>query len=250
MNKRLLAVFAHPDDEAFGPAGTLSKYAAEGTEIHLLTATRGEAGQISDQVMEEIKGFKEMKREVNLGEMREEELRNAAKIIGISKLEFLDFVDGTLSNNFYHKVAEKIIKRIKELKPQVILTNERRGISGHLDHIAISMITTYSYLHTNTANKLYYNCIAKEMRDKMMEDYFVYFPEGYSKEDITTRIDFSKYWDRRVEAMKAHRSQIKDADRILARWKHYPKIDNFILQFHRGVTVKFPETDLFAGIKF
>lgn len=238
MIKKLLAVFAHPDDEAFGPGGTLARCAAEGAEIHLLCATRGEAGKSS-----------KTSTAASLGLIREKELIKSARILGTEKVEFLDFIDGTLSNSLYHKLAEKIIKKIDEFKPQILVTTERLGISGHLDHIAVSMVTTYSYRKANhKVNKLYYYCLPKERRPEELDDYFIYFPEGYEQKDITTRIDFTKYWDQKEAAMKSHRSQMHDVKRILARWANQPKIDHFILQSHREVRVHLPETDLFAGI--
>lgn len=247
MTKKLLAVFAHPDDEAFGPGGTLAKYAAEGVEIHLLCATRGEAGLWDEKSKnkEQITNNKELK----IHHVREEELLRSAKILGIKNVEFLDFVDGTLSNSVYYELADKIVKKIEDFKPQVLLTTERLGVSGHLDHIAVSMITTYSFLHTkHRPNKLYYHCLPKERRTKDLDDYFVYFPEGYDQKDITTRIDFTPYWDKKEAAMKCHQSQLHDVIRILKRWEEQTKIDHFILQFHKGIKVKLPETDLFAGV--
>ena len=243
MSKRILAVFAHPDDEAFGPAGTLARYADEGVEIHLLCATRGEAGQNNIKYHPPAGGS-------NIGNIRERELLKSAKILGLKKVEFLDYIDGMLCNALYHQIADKIMKKIKSFKPQIIITYERRGVSGHLDHIAISMITTYSYLHTSVANKLYYHCLSDNLRksEGRLDDYFVYFPEGYDEKDITTKIDYSIFWDRKVGAMKAHESQIEDVEFILSRHKKRPKIDNFILQFHRGVKVELSEGDLFAGI--
>ncbi len=246
MEKRLLAVFAHPDDEAFGPGGTLAKYAAQGVEIHLLSATRGEAGTNTDVKYKDLS--KRVNRKINIGCLRERELLKSAGILGIKKVEFLNYIDGTLCNAIYHELAGRVIRKIQEFKPQVVLTTERLGISGHLDHIAVSMVTTYAFLKTSGPAKLYYHCLPKEMRDKMSDDYFVYFPEGYRKEEITTRIDVSAYWKVRVMAMKAHRSQMKDVRNIIKRWEKWPKTDNFILQYHRGIRVKFPETDLFAGI--
>lgn len=81
-----------------------------------------------------------------------------------------------------------------------------------------------------------------------MEDYFVYFPEGYSQDEITTRVDYSCCWDEKVKAMMVHQSQIKDVKELLARFSKWPKVDHFILQYHQRVEIKLPETDLFAGI--
>jgi LmbE family N-acetylglucosaminyl deacetylase len=254
MAKKLLAIFAHPDDEAFGPAGTLAYYAKTGVEIHLLCATRGEArgNRIQNSEFriqkEREKEDSPTKKSEETGKIRERELLKSAQILGIKKVEFLCFTDGKLCNALYHKLADKIIKKINDFRPLVILTTERRGISGHLDHIAVSMITTYSHLKTKIANKLYYYCLPKSMREKMHDDYFVYFPEGYRQEEITTRIDYSFCWKQKIRSMMAHQSQIKDVKTLLSRYKKREKIDYFILQNYQNVKVKLPEYDLFAGI--
>ena len=81
---RILAIFAHPDDEAFGTGGTLSRYASTGQEVYLVCATRGEVGEISDPSLASPD---------NLGTVREDELRCAANTMGIKDLIFLDYRD-------------------------------------------------------------------------------------------------------------------------------------------------------------
>ncbi len=251
MSKRTLVVVAHPDDEAFGPGGTLAYYAKRGVEIHLLCATKGEAGEISSGQYQRVdsRGKTRMKN-IKIADIREKELIESAKILGISKVEFLDFLDGELCNAIYHKMADRIIRKINDFKPQVILTNERRGISGHLDHIAVSMITTYAYQKTRYPNKLYYYCLSKRITSaRKMRNYFIYFPEGYDEVEITTRIDYSCCFEIKKKAMMCHKSQMKDVMSILAFYQSWPKIDNFILQYYRRVKVKLPEKDFFAGIE-
>ncbi len=254
MTRKLLAIFAHPDDEAFGPGGTLVKYASEGVEIHLLCATRGEAGLWDENSKSEIRNSKpsqtwsKLKKEIEIHHVREKELLQSAKVLGVARVEFLDFVDGTLCNANYHQLADKITEKIKVFAPQVVLTLDRLGISGHLDHIAVSLTTTYSFIKSNVPQKLYYQCMPKENRDKELDNYFIYFPEGVDGKDITTRIDWSDYWDKKVEAMHQHKSQTHDVERILKRIVKQKHIDYFILQHYRGLKPKFPETDLFGGI--
>ncbi len=254
MSKRLLVITAHPDDEAFGPAGTIAKYADEGVEIHLLCATRGEAGQWHQKKIQNSefriknKAKIQISEEIELHHVREKELMKSAKILGVRKVEFLDFIDGTLCNANYHQLAAKISKKINSFQPQVIMTMERLGVSGHLDHIAVSLTTTYAFLHSSFGDKLYYHCLPKESREKDLDNYFIYFPEGYDQDDITTRIDWSEYWDRKVKAMKQHQSQKQDVERILKRIVKQAHIDHFILQHYCKITPRFPETDLFAGI--
>jgi LmbE family N-acetylglucosaminyl deacetylase len=83
---RLLAVFAHPDDESMGMGGTLAKYAAEGVETYLVCATRGERGWFGSE--EQNPGLSA------LGKIRERELESAADELGLKALYFLDYVDG------------------------------------------------------------------------------------------------------------------------------------------------------------
>ena len=86
----LVAVFAHPDDEAFGPAGTIAKL-ARSHDIYLLCATKGDA-----------------QGNTNLGQIRQKELLESARILGVKKVYFLGFADGTLSNSLYHILSWKI----------------------------------------------------------------------------------------------------------------------------------------------
>ncbi|MBI4099408.1 PIG-L family deacetylase, partial [Candidatus Microgenomates bacterium] len=84
--RKILLVTSHPDDESFGPGATIAKYAALGAEIHLLCATRGESGKWSGE-----------KAAKSLGEARAKEHAAAAKILGIKKIEYLNYIDGHLS---------------------------------------------------------------------------------------------------------------------------------------------------------
>lgn len=144
--KKLLVVTAHPDDEAFGPGGTIAFYAKQGVEVHVLCATRGEAGQTDQEFRVQNSELRMNGKEI--GMVRENELRTSAKILGVQQVDFLDFTDGTLCNALYHRLAENIQQKIQAFAPHVVLTFEPRGVSGHLDHIAVGLTTTYAFLHT------------------------------------------------------------------------------------------------------
>ena len=96
--------------------------------------------------------------------------------------------------------------------------------------------------------KLYYLCLPKAWYDERKLDYFIYFPEGVDDDKITTRIQFPDFWEIKKKAMKAHKSQIKDVRNLLQSFENWPKIDNYILQYHRRAKVEIPENDLFSGI--
>src|SRR3989338_3747071 len=199
--KKVLAVFAHPDDESFGPGGTLGLWAKQGAEIHLLCATHGEAGQGT-----------------GLGEIRSEELRAAGKILGIKKIEFLDFKDGRIDNQDLAKLEKIITAKIKAVRPNIILTFDLNGVSGHLDHIAVASATTQAFRKTKIAKRLYYFTIPKSFSD-MVKDYFIYFPDGKLPEEVDEKIDVSLVWEKRILAIDQHQSQKKDIENIKKKLK-------------------------------
>lgn len=206
--KRVLAVFAHPDDEAFGPGGLIAKLAKDGSVIHLLCATKGEAGR-------------------NAGN-RDKELLESAKVLGVSKVEFLGFKDGEIGNNDLAKLERIISKKIKIFKPDLIITYDLNGISGHLDHIAIASATTQSFRKTQVAQHLYHTTITREYTD-LMGDYFVYRPEGRKPEEIDLVLDIEDVWETKEQAMLKHKSQFGDIKRILKMRKNFPKKEYYII---------------------
>lgn len=239
----MLVVTAHPDDESLFLGGVIAYYAAQGVEIHLICATRGEKGQIT---------LNQDLLQTQAGDIRTKELMNAAAILGIQNVEILDYPDGSLCNDIYAELASTIKQKIEVFKPQVVLTFDRLGYSGHLDHIAISMITTFAFLNTKISNKLYYFARSNNENKKAcpQNDYFVYFPEGYSDKEITSRIDTSQVYTKHIAAISQHRSQQDDVQKTIKYLQDHPKIAYLILQYYRGVEVKLPETDIFMGLGF
>jgi N-acetyl-1-D-myo-inositol-2-amino-2-deoxy-alpha-D-glucopyranoside deacetylase len=136
--RRLLAVFAHPDDETFGAGGTLALYARQGVEVHLVCATRGEVGEAPP----DFNGYS------SIGEMRESELRCAAGILGLAGIHFLGYRDSGMPgspDNAHPRalaaappedVARATAGLIRRLRPQVVITFDPIGGYRHPDHIA------------------------------------------------------------------------------------------------------------------
>ena len=120
----LLAIFAHPDDEAFGSGGTLTKYAHEGVDVHLVKATRGEAGQVFDP---------DIRLTQPIGLLREQEMRNACATYGLSGLHFLGYMDGQTTIAPQSDAVYKVVKLLRQLKPQVVLSFGPEGVYGHYD---------------------------------------------------------------------------------------------------------------------
>lgn len=207
MKKSLVAVFAHPDDEAFGPAGSLCHF-AKTHDVYLLCVTNG-----------------------NLA-VRRGELLKSAKILGVKKVAFLNFSDGGLCNNNYHQLAEAIEKKLRQYRPETVMTFEPRGISGHLDHVAVSLVTTFVVKKLKFVKRRLYFCELKSTMKLMMKNfggYFIYVPPGYSRGEIDLVIDTEAYWPQRLKAMAAHRSQRGDSNRIVKTLSRLPKKEHFII---------------------
>lgn len=130
---RLLGVFAHPDDEVFCMGGTLAQWAKAGYETMIISATRGEAGQIQD-----INAASR----ANLGAVREQELRAACAELGVQRVECLDYGDGALAEVDAATLAGHVATGIRDFQPDIVVTFGPDGGYGHPDHIAISRATT------------------------------------------------------------------------------------------------------------
>jgi LmbE family N-acetylglucosaminyl deacetylase len=147
----LLVVNAHPDDECLGTGGTLARYSAEGVNTVLVTATRGEEGEIHDPNLTEEEA------RPRLGEIRTEELRRAVAHLGLSTLEFLGYRDsgmmGTPSNehpdNFHNanfdEAVGRLVALIRKHRPQVLITYNEDGGYGHPDHLQCHKVTVAAY---------------------------------------------------------------------------------------------------------
>src|SRR5690349_16267274 len=131
---RLMAVLAHPDDESLGFGGTLSKYAAEGIETHLVTATRGERGRFGSLG----KGGDP----IEVGRVREAELRAAAAVLGIREVSILSYPDGFVDQVEPTTAVRAVVCHIRRIQPDVVVTFGPEGAYGHPDHIAICQFTT------------------------------------------------------------------------------------------------------------
>ena len=144
----LLGVFAHPDDESFGPGGTLARYAAQGVDVHIVIATDGVAGSIDSE--DRLVGHD------NLAQVRAKELDRAVAILGatLHRLPHRDSgMVGTADNQHPDALIQQpvealtrtLVTLIRQLRPQVIVTHDQHGGYGHPDHIMCCMATTAAF---------------------------------------------------------------------------------------------------------
>jgi LmbE family N-acetylglucosaminyl deacetylase len=136
--RRLLAVLAHPDDESLGVGGTLAKYAAEGVDVFLVTATRGDAGRFFGYSRDDGRH----PGRAALGDIRESELRAAASALGVRELSVLGYPDQHLDAADPRAAIARLAVELRRIRPDVVITFGPDGAYGHPDHIAISQYTT------------------------------------------------------------------------------------------------------------
>jgi LmbE family N-acetylglucosaminyl deacetylase len=232
-SRSTLAIFAHPDDETLC-AGTLTRYAAEGARVGLVCATRGEVGEISDPALATPE---------TLPHVRDGELHCATKALGIDEPIFLGYRDsgmaGTSENEHpdafvnadADEVTGKLVRIIRERKPDVVVTFDETGGYGHPDHIAI-------WRHTHTAveaaadatrytdagepwqvGRIAYAVFPRStftrMREILVErgedtselDEFVKRGIGFPDERIHAVIDVSAFVDQKFAAIGCHKTQ-------------------------------------------
>lgn len=213
--KKLVGIFAHPDDEAFGPGGTLA-LEAQSAEVYIICITNGDAvlGTVAEQK--------------KLGRIRKKELQKSCEMLGVKKVFFLGYHDGSLNHNLYHEIADKLKKLLEELQPDTLMTFEPRGVSGHIDHIVASMVTSFVFHKLPYIHTLMYYCNRDAMR-QLMKDYFIYMPQGYKEHEVQKIVDTSAVWDTKVQAMNMHKSQQHDIDRILGMSQQLPKEEYFLV---------------------
>ena len=191
MTKTLLAVLAHPDDESFGLGGTLALYASKGYDVYYVCATRGEAGTVDEEY---LKGFKDT------AEMRTNELMRAAKELGLKEVFFLGYRDsgmpGTEDNQHSNaqinapieEVAGRVVKYIRKLKPDVVLTFDPIGGYKHPDHIHINKATVLAF--ANSDNASFYPEAGDPFKPQAL--YFHVFPKGLLKAAVRLMPLFGK----------------------------------------------------------
>ncbi|MEM7802655.1 MAG: PIG-L deacetylase family protein [Chloroflexota bacterium] len=279
MTTSILALLAHPDDESFGPGGTLARYAANGVDVHIVIATDGAAGSVE-------KGYEEQRNE--LASVRAVELKKAVEILK-GHLHTLDYRDSGMAgdpanehpnafiNADENEAVGRVVRLIREIKPEVVITHDETGGYFHPDHIMCWKITTAAFHAAGDPTrypeigptpfqpqKLYYTAIPKGfvrvmttiMRimgrnpKKMGRNKDVDFTRvGYPRSKIHTSIDGRPYWEIKRSASAEHKTQ--GGGRLFAAFlphfllKQLFGYDRFI-RAHPVAQDGLRETDLFA----
>lgn len=243
-DRSLLLVHAHPDDETINNGATMAKYVSEGVRVTLVTCTRGEEGEVLVPELADLASSKSDQ----LGKHREGELANAMAALGVRDFRFLGAPEvsyrdsgmlGTEPNNrsdvFWQAglddAASHLVKIIREVKPQVLVTYDEFGGYGHPDHIQAHRVAmraaelasdpTYGTGGAWEISKIYWNTmprsVIQEGIDKMKEIGSSFFgaesaddlPFAKPDELVTTLIDGTAFIDAKMAAMASHPTQIE-----------------------------------------
>ena len=221
---------AHPDDEAITTAGTMAKMASEGHRVILVTATRGELGEVPPGILAEGE---------TLAEVRERELTLASKALHVSRLEFLGYRDSGMlgeetnqdSASFWQADLEEASRKLASILEQehadVLTTYDEHGVYGHPDHVQVHRVgvraaeiarTPIVYMATQNRDSIRelmgrageLGVDAPDVNDLDVDTF------GEPAERITTEVDVTSYLGAKREAMRAHASQISESSFFLS----------------------------------
>jgi LmbE family N-acetylglucosaminyl deacetylase len=191
---RLLAIFAHPDDETFRPGGTLALLARHGVAVRLLTATRGGAGSCGNPPLCSPE---------DLPAVRERELRCACAALGIQPPHLLDFPDGHLHEVEPEDLVYPILSAMRQFKPQVLLTFGQDGLSGHPDHVAIGKAVIEAFHRSEEVNVVYTMAVPYSLAQRLDMRQVHPVPD----DAISLAVDVSSVWEAKLAALRCHATQ-------------------------------------------
>ncbi|MCL5997482.1 MAG: PIG-L family deacetylase [Chloroflexi bacterium] len=191
---RLLAIFAHPDDETYRSGGTLALLARQGVGVCIFTATRGEAGLRGEPPV--------CAPEDRLG-VREKELRCACTALGLEPPRVLGYRDGHLAEADPEQIIVRLCAIVRELRPQVMLSFGLDGLSGHPDHIAIGRCAAEAYAREAGVAALYALAVPCSLAEQLGMLGIHPVPD----ETIALRVDVTSVWQAKRAAMDCHATQ-------------------------------------------
>jgi LmbE family N-acetylglucosaminyl deacetylase len=225
MKKIIFGIFAHPDDEAFGPSGTLLMEKAAGNEVHLICATAGESGVNPDE-------------HEDLALVRLEEWKKAGALIGADSMHHLGYKDGHLSNIHYHDVANaitEIVHSIVKDKSDDVLIEfmaiDLNGITGHLDHIFMGRVACYVFYTMREKDprfgRIRLACVPRATVPTA-NCHWLYMDAGRTEQEIAETIDAREHIDKVYQIMRAHHTQRADGDSHIKRLGDKVAINHFL----------------------
>jgi LmbE family N-acetylglucosaminyl deacetylase len=277
----LMAVHAHPDDEATSTGGILARYAAEGIRTVLVTCTDGACGDEPGGVKPGQPGHDP----AAVAALRRTELAAACEVLHVSDLELLGYPDsgmmgwaensapGSFWSTPVPEAAARLADLMRQYQPDVVVTYDENGFYGHPDHIQAHRITMAAVELAGIGSKVYWTTVPRSAMaefERVMIEAGVEFdppeitpdaaagpeqepmPEiGLPDEEITTWVDVAEYGAQKYRALQAHESQGENIFFLNLGVERFTKLmgtETFVrVQDSTGAAL--PETDLFAGLR-
>jgi LmbE family N-acetylglucosaminyl deacetylase len=212
-NKTILAVAAHADDLDFGCAGSIAAWVKEGANIHYLILTDGSKGSDDMSLSSE-----------ELSKLRQEEQSKAAKILGVRKVHFANFVDGELINS--EEVRYWIVRLIRQLKPDIVLTmdptfvyTEEFGFVNHPDHRNAGQATLDAVYPYARNARTFPDLLKEGLKPHVVREILLI---NFLKSNFT--VDITTTFDQKIRALKEHKSQIINFDKFEEMMKKRAKM--------------------------
>jgi LmbE family N-acetylglucosaminyl deacetylase len=255
--RRVACVFAHPDDETFGVGGSLALHAQDEVELTVILATSGEAGRIADASL--------ATRET-LASVREAEDLASWRALGLDPdVRFLRHPDGGLNATPRGELVAEVRAVLEDVAPEVVVTFGPDGITGHDDHVAIGAIATEAFgaLRTSSGgaafSRLLHNAIAQSTLDRLnellrgrglepMDPAEPFMPRGVPDAAIGARVDASSVYERKLEAIRCHKTQDELEDVPFDLWPEMLSIESFVVAWPERRPRDPVLADLFEGL--
>jgi LmbE family N-acetylglucosaminyl deacetylase len=269
----MMAVHAHPDDEASSTGGVLAAYSAQGIRTVVVTCTNGEFGDAPGGIKPGQDGHDEQA----VAQQRLAELRKSIEILGVTNLELLGYHDSGMPDWEYKDrpdafcnipvadVAARITGLIEHYRPQVLITYDDSGPYQHPDHVHASLSAQRAFAESGIPAKLYLSAMRssdwRKIWDTLREqgvEVPTWEPDperermaAESEARITTDVDIRSVVARKRDALFAHSSQIQDS------WfSQLPEdVAEMVFGFEHFIRAAdstgapLPETDLFTGLR-
>jgi N-acetylglucosamine malate deacetylase 2 len=228
MKKVIFGIFAHPDDEAFGPSGTILTEVGAGSDVHLITITAGEAGENPDHAPD-------------LAQVRLKEWQAAGTLMGVTSMQYLGYPDSHLDNTLMIEIGKKIEALVTEVLRTYpadteveFLTFEPAGISGHIDHIVAARAACWVFYRLKPQDprfsRLRLFCIPRSLLPNP-DTSWIFMDQGFTDDEINEVIDVDGFYDQITAIVKAHHTQRQDAAMHLERMAHgRPLRNHFIVR--------------------
>lgn len=227
MKKILFALFAHPDDEAFGPCGTLLAEARAGTDIHLILLTSGDAGANPDNHQD-------------LGTARLVEWRAAGALIGATSMHYLGYKDGQLTNHSMIEISQRVMDHIGDIVADMpddvqieLLTNDLNGITGHIDHIVAARAACQVFYqmkqHDKRFRRIRLSCLSHQDAPTINTGW-LYMEAGRTPDEIDETIDNRHLRSEIIAIIRTHQTQRRDGDYCINWHGDRLGIDYFIVK--------------------